>query len=90
MSMLQTIRKVSKTAGKGTLYLAGGAALAVPAIMTVQHLMQGSGLNKSLEEGVYAATGYSMSDGTVHGDATGVAVVRTLVGAGAVYVAAKL
>lgn len=90
MSILQGLRKWSKTLGKGSMYAAGGIALGYPVIVTLDKFMSGSTVKEAMAEGLYEATGYSTTQGRIVPEKMRNVVIRDAAGVVAVFVAKKL
>ena len=83
-------RDISRGIAKGGLYIAGGVAIGYPLIRMASELWKGSTIENAANMGVWEATGYSPGEHALNQAQTRSAVIRTLIGCGAIYVAKKL
>lgn len=90
MSALKWIQQNSKTLAKGSLYLAGGLAIGWPVVKGVQVLWKGGSVDAAAETVVIDATGYYPGGGEFNQGKARNAIIRDILGVGAIYVAKKL
>lgn len=90
MSVLTWVRTNARVLAKGSLYVAGAAAIGYPLIKGAQKALNGESLDAITDTILYEATGYSTGTGDVNRGKLGEVIVRDLVGGGSIYVAGKL
>lgn len=89
-SMLREIKNVSRTAAKATGYLAGSALIAWPLIDFTTKVIQGTEPKVAADQAIYNGFGYALSNGNIEMPKVRSAAIRTLAGAGLIYMARKL
>ena len=90
MSVVTWVKNNSRAIGKIGLYGAGGVLVGWPAIKAAILLWRGQTADATLEQSVRTGTGYVLSTGQYDTTAGRNAVIRTIIGAGAIYAARKL
>lgn len=89
--MLSAIKNVSRMLAKGSLYIVGGAAIGYPVISATSNVAKGMSINDSLNNMVNETIGWnSQAPGPIAWNRVTQSVIRTGLGAGAIYVARKL
>lgn len=90
MTMTQETKKLARTLAKVTLYGTGGILLGWPLIKTGKSLYEGKAVDWSLNDGVFAASGYSPMTNTWTKGETRNAIIRDVVGGIAIYAGRKV
>ena len=90
MSIVSWANKNSRAMGKVGLYVAGGLALGWPLIKGAHQLYDGVPLEEAAGTVVLQATGYNQSTGQMDKPMLRNAIIRDVVGAGAILAARKL